>query len=115
MTLHKTPTEILRTSRYLIHLEELRTLRNLYWMPDRIVAGILDTLFTKHISKYLNSWIAFCRGFNISPQFEYRVLIPHYALGFGDEFEGCYDSDYNLTTLGQELHDDATTLVLNQG
>lgn len=103
-------SNILESNREFLYRTQLRSLRNLYWLPLEIVDLTINTIEIDTIYKiFIHSWIKECKDPN---DVLYYVLPDR---DFLDMYKNCYDSNHNLTTIGQELHDDAATLVLNQG
>lgn len=115
--LDQNTNRVLVLNRKKLYEEELLILRSLSWMPERTTSKLLYGINNSdRLRVYIHSWISLCKGNSFGHMiFDYHVLgvAPTYDLT--DIYENCYDSKYNLTTFGQELHDDATTLVLNQG
>ena len=95
---------------------ELRSLRNLSWMPKLARSIVLHSMsLTRYEKYYLKIYDDWCRDSDTNDRF----YVSEFGFGFTrisvkqyqDDFENCYDSNYNLTTLGQEMHDDAVAMV----
>jgi hypothetical protein len=108
-------SNILESNREFLYRTQLRSLRNLYWLPKSIQKTIIGRLDLYNCeSRFLLSWLEVTTDrFLHFWQYYCWLNLPHCS--YVDVYKNCYDSDYNLTTLGQELHNDAATLVLNQG
>lgn len=76
---------------------------------------ILDSLTIEPLEKlYLLHWIEFCQGTQFSSfiyNWWYYWINPVQVV---DDFEGCYDDNYNLTTLGLEKQNAAMVAQYEQ-
>lgn len=104
-------SKILAPTKDLIYKGELRTLRNMSWMPQRIKQQVLHGLSLTHPEKnFLLTWFQVTTDPYQHFWEYYQWLNLEYSV-YLDEYVRCYDVNYNLTTFGQELHDDTAAMV----
>ena len=83
---------------------QLRSLRNLSWFTEKLRRKILKRLsISTNEYVYLVHWTSLCN--NKLPLGMFNKLFPLYIKPFNtiDNYELCYDNNYNLTPTGQEM------------